>query len=66
MNYFIDQPSLFLQKHNRNSLWMDVLLATALAVAFHFALSWASFNPTDDGFILSYSRRLLEGQVSAP
>jgi len=29
----------------------------------HFLFSWMGFNPTDDGFILALSRRLLAGQV---
>jgi hypothetical protein len=37
-----------------------VLLAAAAA---HLAFSWIGFNPTDEGFILSASRRLLDGQV---
>ena len=29
----------------------------------HFFFSPLGFNPTDDGFILAYSRRILDGQV---
>jgi len=29
----------------------------------HFALSPLGFNPSDDGFILAYSRRILDGQI---
>jgi hypothetical protein len=29
----------------------------------HFLFSWMGFNPTDDGFILALSRRILAGQV---
>ncbi len=29
----------------------------------HLLFSWMGFNPTDDGFTLAYSRRILEGQV---
>lgn len=29
----------------------------------HILFSWIGFNPTDDGFILAYARRILEGQV---
>jgi len=43
------------------------LLGTAfvvgVAVIAHTIFSWMGFNPTDDGFILAYSRRLLEGEV---
>ncbi|MGB2962025.1 MAG: hypothetical protein WBC52_06380, partial [Candidatus Omnitrophota bacterium] len=37
-----------------------LVLVTAIA---HFLFSWRGFNPTDDGFILASSRRILEGQV---
>jgi hypothetical protein len=29
----------------------------------HFAFSWMGFTPTDEGFTLAHSRRILEGQV---
>src|ERR671933_1283922 len=29
----------------------------------HLLFSWMGFNPSDDGFTLAYSRRILEGQV---
>jgi hypothetical protein len=29
----------------------------------HFLFSWMGFTPTDEGFTLAYSRRLLDGQV---
>jgi len=35
----------------------------AVAAIAHSAFSWMGFNPTDDGFILAYSRRLLDGEV---
>ena len=35
----------------------------ALTIAVHFIFSPLGFNPTDDGFTLAYSRRLLEGEV---
>jgi hypothetical protein len=44
--------------------WADglVFLAFVPFVA-HRAFSWMGFNPTDDGFVLAYGRRLLDGQV---
>src|SRR5919199_912105 len=39
------------------------LVLTAVPVVAHFFYSWIGFNPTDEGFILAYSRRLLDGQV---
>src|SRR3990172_49476 len=35
----------------------------ALTIAVHLIFSPLGFNPTDDGFTLAYSRRLLEGEV---
>jgi len=37
-----------------------VLLAGGTA---HLVFSWIGFNPTDEGFILAASRRLLDGQI---
>ncbi len=39
-----------------------VFLAVVPLVA-HLLFSWIGFNPTDDGFVLAYGRRLLDGQV---
>jgi hypothetical protein len=39
------------------------LILFALALIAHFRYSWMGFNPTDDGFILAYGRRLIEGQI---
>lgn len=45
----------------------DTLLSIAFLVLVptlaHLMFSSLGFNPTDDGFILAYSRRLLEGQI---
>jgi len=47
--------------------YLDTLAAIAffliVPLTAHLLFSWMGFNPTDDGFILAYSRRLLEGQV---
>lgn len=37
-----------------------LLVVTAVV---HLLFSWMGFTPTDDGFTLAYSRRILEGQV---
>lgn len=43
---------------------VDGLLFLALApVVAHAAFSWIGFNPTDDGFVLAYGRRILDGQA---
>src|SRR5438874_12295885 len=34
-----------------------------VAVTCHFCFSWMGFTPTDEGFTLAYSRRILDGQV---
>lgn len=45
-------------------LRVDGLLFLALApVVAHVVFSWIGFNPTDDGFVLAYGRRILDGQV---
>jgi hypothetical protein len=41
----------------------DVILLGGLAAAAHLVFSPLGFNPTDDGFVLAMSRRLLEGEV---
>ena len=47
----------------RSRPWPALLSLVALPVAAHLAFSSLGFNPTDDGFILAASRRLLDGQV---
>lgn len=32
-------------------------------VVAHAVFSWIGFNPTDDGFVLAYGRRILDGQI---
>src|SRR6185436_6835443 len=44
-------------------LWPHALALLALPLAAHLSFSQLGFNPTDDGFILAYSRRLLDGQI---
>jgi hypothetical protein len=45
------------------SLLAAFIIIPLLPLIAHFRYSWMGFNPTDDGFILSYSRRLIEGQI---
>ncbi len=40
-----------------------VLFLFVVPTAAHLLFSWAGFNPSDDGFVLAYSRRILEGQA---
>jgi hypothetical protein len=46
-----------------SNLWGAALSLALLPLLAHFSFSSLGFNPTDDGFILAYSRRLLDGQV---
>lgn len=46
-----------------SNAWTAALGLLALPCLAHFAFSRFGFNPTDDGFVLAYGRRLLEGQV---
>lgn len=34
-----------------------------IPLVLQFLYAWMGFNPTDDGFILAYSRRVLNGQI---
>lgn len=53
--------------HIPKSIDRNVLASVAflvlVPVILHFSFSWMGFNPTDDGFTLAYSRRILEGQI---
>jgi len=44
------------------NLWALLLMVLA-AVGAQFEFSWMGFSPTDEGWILAYSRRILAGQV---
>lgn len=47
------------------SRWLaTVLFLAAVPAVAHALFSPLGFNPTDDGFTLAYSRRLLDGQVA--
>ncbi len=39
------------------------VILVVIPLIAHFRYSWMGFNPTDDGFILAYSRRIIEGQI---
>ncbi len=43
--------------------WIIALTLAVLAAGLHTAFSPFGFNPTDEGFVLAYSRRALDGQV---
>ena len=44
--------------------WLGfIIFFIGAPVTAHFLFSWIGFNPTDDGFTLAYSRRILLGQT---
>lgn len=47
---------------NRDALLTAAFLL-AVPVVAHLLFSWRGFTPTDDGFTLAYSRRILDGEV---
>ncbi|MCJ7813088.1 hypothetical protein MUP95_07220, partial [bacterium] len=51
-------------KHQRIiNIFAGVLFIFLVATIAHFLFSHLGFNPTDDGFILAGSRRILDGQI---
>src|SRR5881392_1943649 len=42
---------------------VGILFLLFVPLLSHWLFSWMGFTPTDDGFTLAYSRRLLDGQV---
>ena len=44
-------------------LLVGILFVVLASAAAHLLFSWMGFNPSDDGFVLAYSRRLLGGQM---
>lgn len=43
--------------------WPGLAFVAAATASAHAAFSWMGFNPTDDGFVLAFTRRLLQGEV---
>lgn len=52
-----------MQKQNKRSLLLTLAFLSVVPTVAHLAYSWMGFSPTDQGFTLAYSRRLLEGQI---
>ncbi len=48
---------------NFQRLWLPVFALILVPILAHVLFSPLGFSPTDDGFTLAYSRRLLDGQV---
>lgn len=42
---------------------IEIVFLIIIALILHYIISWAGINLTDEGFILSYSRRILDGQI---
>lgn len=58
--------TVYPQTFVRSSFWRyatHFFLITGLAFALHLIFSPLGYNPTDDGFNLAYTRRLLEGEI---
>lgn len=47
----------------KNTAIYDIIFIVCLAVICHLLFSSYGFNPTDEGFVLSTSNRLLHGQI---
>lgn len=45
---------------NKKLGWLFIII---VALTAHLAFSWIAFSPTDEGWLLAYSKRLLLGQV---
>ncbi|MDN5698638.1 MAG: hypothetical protein L0G70_11800, partial [Rubrobacter sp.] len=52
-----------MQKEKKRGLLLTLAFLSVVPTTAHLIYSWMGFSPTDQGFTLSYSRRLLEGQV---
>jgi hypothetical protein len=50
-------------RRNGSGAWLGITFCVSVALVAHLMFSGIGFNPTDDGFTLAYSRRILEGQV---
>ncbi|CAN5578341.1 hypothetical protein BH24ACT22_BH24ACT22_04680 [soil metagenome] len=50
-------------KVKRSTVFIALAFLLGVPAAAHLLFSWMGYNPTDDGFTLAYSRRILEGQV---
>ena len=47
----------------RKSILVCVLFFMLVPTVAHWQFSWMGFTPTDEGYVLMYSRRLLAGQI---
>lgn len=49
--------------HGKRLLIEGCVFVIAASVIAHLMYSWIGFNPTDEGYMLSASRRILDGQI---
>lgn len=52
-----------MHKQKKRSLLLTLAFLSVVPAIAHLAYSWMGFSPTDQGFTLAYSRRIIEGQV---
>lgn len=52
-----------MQKQKKHGLLLTLAFLSVVPTIAHLAYSWMGFSPTDQGFTLAYSRRLIEGQI---
>src|SRR5437588_3652836 len=52
-----------MSKRVASQLFVALLFLVLVPLCAHFMFSWMGFTPTDEGFTLAYSRRILDGQV---
>ncbi len=52
-----------MRKPKNKSLLLTLAFLSVVPAVAHLIYSWMGFSPTDQGFTLAYSRRILEGQI---
>src|SRR5438270_12258470 len=52
-----------MSKRVASQLFVALLFLVLVPLCAHFMFSWMGFTPTDEGFTLANSRRILDGQV---
>lgn len=48
---------------NFKNVFIGLLFIVIVSITAHLIFSWIGFVPSDDGFMLAYSRRILDGQI---
>src|SRR5947209_19372978 len=52
-----------MSKRVASQLFVALLFLVLVPLCAHFLFSWMGFTPTDEGFTLAHSRRILDGEV---